>query len=143
MARRARYSSWFTLFVSLALLVFTYGVTQTVQRFQHWSFILILVLAALLSASLIAWAIREWSPRERDIHLIGHETLAMVGGVAGGVIAAVTLSLALNSALDQQESLRTQTQLMEHQKAALERIESELKLFRQTVFAPAPSTPTP
>ncbi len=140
---RARYSSWFSIIVSLALLAFVWGVTQTVPKFRHWSFILILILAGILAASLIAWAIREWSPRRTDLNLIGFETLGMVGGVAVAVIAAVTLSLALNSALDQQESLRIQTGLLERQAIALERIDTELQLLRRSAPTNAPATPAP
>lgn len=138
---RAPLSSVFAFIAAAALLAFIYGVMQTVSTFQHWSFQLILGWGAALALALILWAWRVFPPHA---HLIGNPTLSMVGGVAGGVIAAVALAFSLNSAIDQEKSLRAQTAIMQQQAETLKRIEAELVHMRPaSTMAPKSEEPTP
>jgi hypothetical protein len=138
---RAPLSSVFAFIAAAALLAFIYGVTQTITGFQHWSFQLILWWGGALAVALILWAWRAFPPRA---HLIGNPTLSMVGGVAGGVIAAVALAFSLNSAIDQEKSLHVQSALMQQQADTLKRIEAELIQMRTVRTAtPAPETTVP
>ena len=118
-------SSVFSFVAAVSLLAFIWGVTKTVSTFQHWSFRFILIWGVMLAIGLIIWAAREL-PKPFNKHLIGNPTLSMVGGVAGGVIAAVALAFTLNSALDQEKVVKQQLDV-------LKRIEAKLTQLQQTL----------
>ena len=135
----APFSSIFAFIAAAALLAFIYGVTQTVAEFCLWRFQFILWWGGALAVALILWAWRVIPPRA---HVIGNPTLSMVGGVAGGVIAAVALAFSFNSAIDQEKSLRVQPALMQQQADTLKRIESEMIQMRVARAAtPGPAAP--
>jgi hypothetical protein len=118
---RAPLSSPFALISGLVLLVFMGGTCWTAWRTVTWSLAAILVWGVMFAAGLILWSFRPWIR-----HLIGSPTLSMVGGVSGAIITAVTLVFALNSSIDQDKTVKDQTELMREQLETLKRIEHKM-----------------
>jgi hypothetical protein len=127
-SERAPLSSLFALLGAAALLSFVALVWPDQTSLPEK---IIYVWAGGLALGLVIWSGRAL-PGRFSIHWIGNPTLGMVAGVSGGTIAAVALSMTLQSSQNQEATLAAQNTILSSIDENLERsIQENAALLKQ------------
>ena len=146
-SNRAPLSSPAALVSGLILLAFLTGETWSFVTSQQtpdaplarWPLYIIFGWGGMFSVGLIVWSFRDWF----RIHWVGNPTLAVIGGVSGAIITAVTLAMTLQAGASQDQSARQQLAILRDQLRVMQQIEQKLDLSSGQSVARKPDESSP
>jgi hypothetical protein len=145
-SNRAPLSSPAALVSGLILLAFLFGEWASFVNGQKtpdaplptWPLIVILAWGAMFAVGLVIWSFRDWF----GIHWIGNPTLAVIGGVSGAIVTAVTLALTLQGGAGQERAAQQQLHVLCEQLRLMQQVQQRLGIPGQENAA-SPNTNDP